>query len=254
MFYARNRYVTPFQQGANQLVPGFASVTGTPISGNTIHFLGIQPNASLQAIVCDNVVPDDMYLILPMTVIAGADTVLGRITFNGIDGVVVTQVNLGGIIGAIAIGKVTPSISFGFRAGTTNVGVRVILETRGTVPTAAHADIQMYQLRYPHCDWADFAATAVSGTVNTLTIPFPITTSYMLIAVGINDFITAQNCVWSGTAGAGEDNQPGVTGTAYREYARANGGTLGTNLTIINTWASASVAAMIICAALFRLK
>ena len=230
--------------------PAFASVAAT-VSGNTIFFAStaVAGNAGAAGQI-QTAYLDDLYAYFPITVLAGADTVLTSCSVNGSPGQIVCQVNRAGLIAAIVMGKVSFPMGF-LIGGTTGTATTLVINTTGTAPTAGRTDNCSYVVRYPEPDWYDATSDAVNTTL-THTIPV-VGQGQRVVSCAANDVTAAQSCTWTGTAGHSEDNQEGNTSTYRRSFAEG-AGSVGTSRTIISTWAVTSVAAIVMASALVRLK
>lgn len=253
MLFRTPRYI----QGGNLLttVPGlgFFSANNVTISGNTITGVFHSTNGFTSGDADESqyfgLFAQDFYVLLPVTLIAGADTVVSGFSYNGTPGNVICQTNTGGYVAAIVVGYGAPYIggNIAQHAGTPG---RILVNTTGTAPTAASIGTSCWCLRYPTCDWSDASSTA-ADTARTLTIP-EVTTSHRVIATSINDVGTANSCTWSGTAGVSETDD-GSVGSARLSHAQGISGT-GTSRTVISTYAVTSVNGIAMAAAMFRLK
>ncbi len=245
-----------YLQGGNitNSVPGLGFFTsGGTISGNTVTALGNASNGFVAGGPVENqwmnIIADDIWGIHPVSMIAGANTVITTVTINGNTGRVLCQSNTGGFIAAIIIGKLTPSLG----GAKTPSGIDpelILINTTGTAPTAVNFGLSYWCLRYPECDWADATSTA-AATSRTLTIP-EITTGQRVIAAAINDVAAANACTWSGTSGISETDDAALS-TARRSYAQS-AGTVGASRTVIATFDVISTTGIALAAAMFRIK
>ncbi len=184
-----------------------------------------------------------------ITAIGGADTVISHVAINGAPGFIAGQCNTGGNIAAIVYGYVGSDNGRSTRIGT----MSAIIQTTGTAPTAAQAQLYTITGQHPYMKQCKTSTTA-ADTVRTITFDQThFRDAY--IAVAINNVAAANSCTWTGTTSTISESFDAAMSTARISGAQPQNFawiTEASGPTLTSTWAVVSTTGVSLCAAVFN--
>lgn len=189
-----------------------------------------------------------MVEVIGITAIGAADTRISGVSINGRPGMIAGQCNTGGMLAAIVYGEM--GSDNGRSSGVAFVSA--IIQTTGTAPTSAQADLRSFTGAYPYLRQC-LTSTTTADTVRSVTFG-PTYFRDTFYAVAINDVAAANSCTWGGTMNNiseifdAAQSTARVSSSANQNFAFA---TQATAPTLSSTWAVTSSTGVSLCAAIF---
>lgn len=184
------------------------------------------------------------FVIVSFAMIAGADTVIGPVSINGLPAIVDVQANTGGYIAGIA--SIINTYTLPERA------VRFVATLTGTVATAGILTAAIGTGFIRSRPIAVASSTTAVDTVRNVTLPAYV--NGLVVCVGINDVGAANQCTWTGTNNPAEDFDAAVGAARASSAARGPVSAITENqsYSITSTWDVSSANGVSLAVASYR--